>query len=147
MACLSKCSRIGHGQGLRLPSALSSDFLLALPRTPCKPRNPTPNPGPACGCRVSAVPPEEREQSPSGDWFVRSSRMRGLLPEILEEILAARKRCGQQQQQQQLEQLFSACTTRLQHAATHPRPDFHMYLGMYDACAHALVRLAGPRTT
>jgi hypothetical protein len=30
--------------------------------------------------------------SPSGDWFVRGSITRGVLPEILEELLAARKR-------------------------------------------------------
>ncbi len=42
--------------------------------------------------RLSTVPVEEREQSPCGDWFVRASRQRGLLPEILEELLAARKR-------------------------------------------------------
>ncbi|PNW88124.1 hypothetical protein CHLRE_01g015250v5 [Chlamydomonas reinhardtii] len=42
--------------------------------------------------QLNIVPPEDREQSPSGDWFVRNSRQRGLLPEILEELLAARKR-------------------------------------------------------
>jgi hypothetical protein len=42
--------------------------------------------------RLALVPPEDREQSPCGDWFVRSSKRRGLLPEILEELLAARKR-------------------------------------------------------
>ena len=47
-----------------------------------------------CCDRLNIVPPEDREQSPSGDWFVRNSRQRGLLPEILEELLAARKRWG-----------------------------------------------------
>ncbi|GIL73849.1 hypothetical protein Vretimale_5040 [Volvox reticuliferus] len=42
--------------------------------------------------RLATVPVEDREQSPCGDWFVRASRQRGLLPEILEELLAARKR-------------------------------------------------------
>ncbi|WIA42723.1 hypothetical protein OEZ86_008668 [Tetradesmus obliquus] len=38
------------------------------------------------------LPPEAYERSPSGDMFVKSSTARGILPEILEELLAARKR-------------------------------------------------------
>jgi DNA polymerase delta subunit 1 len=40
------------------------------------------------------LPPEEVEKAPSGDIFVRSTRQKGILPEILEELLAARKRWG-----------------------------------------------------
>lgn len=36
--------------------------------------------------------PEEIETSPCGDTFVKSSVLKGLLPEVLEELLAARKR-------------------------------------------------------
>ena len=36
--------------------------------------------------------PEELVKSPSGDCFVRPSKCKGLLPEILEELLGARKR-------------------------------------------------------
>ena len=36
---------------------------------------------------------EHVAQSPCGDWFVKSSVHKGILPEVLEEILAARKRC------------------------------------------------------
>ena len=35
---------------------------------------------------------EELVRSPSGDCFVRPSKCKGLLPEILEELLGARKR-------------------------------------------------------
>jgi DNA polymerase delta subunit 1 len=38
------------------------------------------------------LPPEAYERSPSGDMFVKASVVRGILPEILEELLAARKR-------------------------------------------------------
>jgi DNA polymerase delta subunit 1 len=38
------------------------------------------------------LPPEAYERSPSGDMFVKASVARGILPEILEELLAARKR-------------------------------------------------------
>jgi DNA polymerase family B len=42
---------------------------------------------------AAQLPPESYERSPSGDAFVRASLRRGILPEILEELLAARKRC------------------------------------------------------
>ncbi|CAD7696782.1 unnamed protein product [Ostreobium quekettii] len=42
--------------------------------------------------RVNELPPGDVETSPSGDTFVRTSRQKGLLPDILEELLAARKR-------------------------------------------------------
>lgn len=43
--------------------------------------------------QASQLPPEAYERSPSGDCFVRGSVAKGILPEILEELLAARKRC------------------------------------------------------
>eukprot|EP00955_Chlamydomonas_euryale_P069672 360530-Chlamydomonas_euryale.AAC.5 len=43
-------------------------------------------------CSVRDLPPEHVAQSPSGDWFVKSVAHKGILPEILEELLAARKR-------------------------------------------------------
>lgn len=43
--------------------------------------------------RARELPPEDVAQSPSGDWFVKLHRHKGILPEILEELLAARKRC------------------------------------------------------
>lgn len=46
----------------------------------------------ALTCRVRDLPPEHIKQSPSGDWFVRGEVQRGVLPEILEELLSARKR-------------------------------------------------------
>eukprot|EP00195_Chlamydomonas_chlamydogama_P002057 CAMPEP_0202920478 /NCGR_PEP_ID=MMETSP1392-20130828/76878_1 /ASSEMBLY_ACC=CAM_ASM_000868 /TAXON_ID=225041 /ORGANISM="Chlamydomonas chlamydogama, Strain SAG 11-48b" /LENGTH=1079 /DNA_ID=CAMNT_0049613975 /DNA_START=162 /DNA_END=3401 /DNA_ORIENTATION=+ len=42
--------------------------------------------------RARDLPPEDVAQTPSGDWFVKSHRQKGILPEILEELLAARKR-------------------------------------------------------
>lgn len=44
------------------------------------------------GHRVREVPPEDVIRTPTGDSFVRSHRTKGMLPEILEELLAARKR-------------------------------------------------------
>ena len=38
------------------------------------------------------LPPEDVAQSPSGDWFVKSHRHKGVLPEILDELLTARKK-------------------------------------------------------
>lgn len=43
-------------------------------------------------CRTKQMAPEELVKSPSGDCFVRPSKCKGLLPEILEELLGARKR-------------------------------------------------------
>ncbi|KAK9843469.1 hypothetical protein WJX81_004288 [Elliptochloris bilobata] len=42
--------------------------------------------------RLREVPPEDMIRTPSGDTFVRTCRTKGILPEILEELLAARKR-------------------------------------------------------
>lgn len=44
------------------------------------------------GLRLKEVPPEDVLRSPSGDYFVRSRLQKGILPEILEELLGARKR-------------------------------------------------------
>ncbi|KAK2445058.1 recovery protein [Trifolium repens] len=38
------------------------------------------------------IPPESVNKTPSGDTFVKSNLQKGILPEILEELLAARKR-------------------------------------------------------
>ena len=43
-------------------------------------------------CRSREVPPEDVMKSPSGDVFVRKHAAKGILPEILEELLGARKR-------------------------------------------------------
>ena len=45
-----------------------------------------------CMCRLHEVPKEEVTRTPSGDSFVRAARSKGILPEILEELLGARKR-------------------------------------------------------
>ena len=42
--------------------------------------------------RLREVPPEDVLRCPSGDTFVRAGRAKGILPEILEELLAARRR-------------------------------------------------------
>ncbi|GMH37529.1 hypothetical protein BSKO_05402 [Bryopsis sp. KO-2023] len=42
--------------------------------------------------RISELPVEHYERSPCGDVFVRATTQKGLLPEILEDLLAARKR-------------------------------------------------------
>ncbi|KAI8471465.1 MAG: DNA polymerase delta subunit one [Monoraphidium minutum] len=42
--------------------------------------------------QASQLPPESYEKTPSGDLFVRRGVAKGILPEILEELLAARKR-------------------------------------------------------
>ncbi|WOG82090.1 hypothetical protein DCAR_0101251 [Daucus carota subsp. sativus] len=42
--------------------------------------------------RKLALPPESIHKTPSGDTFVKSNLQKGILPEILEELLAARKR-------------------------------------------------------
>jgi hypothetical protein len=41
---------------------------------------------------VARLPADSYEKSPSGHVFVRSSHKKGLLPQILDELLAARKR-------------------------------------------------------
>ena len=41
---------------------------------------------------IPSIPPELIEKSPTGDTFVRTGAVKGILPEILEELLAARKR-------------------------------------------------------
>ena len=38
------------------------------------------------------MPPEDLLKSPNGDHFVKAHRQKGILPEILEELLSARKR-------------------------------------------------------
>jgi DNA polymerase delta subunit 1 len=38
--------------------------------------------------------PEDYAKSPTGDCFVKPHLKKGILPEILEELLAARKRCA-----------------------------------------------------
>lgn len=43
-------------------------------------------------CRLREVPKEDVIRTPTGDSFVRAHRTKGILPEILEELLAARKR-------------------------------------------------------
>ena len=43
-------------------------------------------------CRVHEVPAEDVLKSPNGDYFVKAQRQKGILPEILEELLSARKR-------------------------------------------------------
>ena len=43
-------------------------------------------------CRLNEVPRDEVTRTPSGDSFVRAARSKGILPEILEELLGARKR-------------------------------------------------------
>lgn len=51
-------------------------------------------------CYTTVLSPQQREQldadqfirTPSGDHFVKASVRKGLLPEILEDLLAARKR-------------------------------------------------------
>lgn len=42
--------------------------------------------------RVREVAPEDVLRCPTGDCFVRPHKAKGILPEILEELLAARKR-------------------------------------------------------
>lgn len=44
-------------------------------------------------CRVQDLPAEHIALSPCGDCFVKAVAQKGILPEILEELLAARKRC------------------------------------------------------
>lgn len=41
---------------------------------------------------VSQLPQEDYEKSPTGDYFVKAHKQKGILPEILQELLAARKR-------------------------------------------------------
>lgn len=42
--------------------------------------------------QVSSMNPEDIGTSPAGDTFVKASKIKGILPEILEELLSARKR-------------------------------------------------------
>ena len=49
-------------------------------------------------CRVGKHSPEDYAKSPTGDCFVKPHLKKGILPEILEELLAARKRCAPDQQ-------------------------------------------------
>ena len=48
-------------------------------------------PGNVCP-RLHELPKEDVIRTPTGDSFVRAHRTKGILPEILEELLAARKR-------------------------------------------------------
>jgi DNA polymerase elongation subunit (family B) len=41
---------------------------------------------------ASRLPPDAYEKSPSGHLFVKSTTKKGILPQILDELLAARKR-------------------------------------------------------
>lgn len=50
-----------------------------------------------CAC-VFSLSPEDFIRTPTGDLFVKSSVRKGLLPEILENLLGARKRWTYQQQ-------------------------------------------------
>ena len=43
-------------------------------------------------CRKHEVPEDQVNTTPSGDMFVKASVAKGILPEILEELLGARKR-------------------------------------------------------
>ncbi len=43
-------------------------------------------------CRKHEVPEDQVNTTPSGDMFVKASLAKGILPEILEELLGARKR-------------------------------------------------------
>lgn len=45
-------------------------------------------------CSVKQYSPEQYTKSPTGDCFVKPSLKKGILPEVLEELLAARKRCA-----------------------------------------------------
>ncbi len=45
-----------------------------------------------CAPRLHELPKEDVIRTPTGDSFVRAHRTKGILPEILEELLAARKR-------------------------------------------------------
>ena len=50
-------------------------------------------------CYTTLVPPYEAkkydpkiiQQTPNGDWFIRTEKKKGILPIILEELIAARK--------------------------------------------------------
>jgi DNA polymerase delta subunit 1 len=44
---------------------------------------------------VVDLPPEAYTKAPTGDVFVKSTQFKGILPEILEELLSARKRAKQ----------------------------------------------------
>ena len=52
---------------------------------------------PQAGCgvprSVKQYTPDQYTKSPTGDCFVKTSLKKGILPEVLEELLAARKRC------------------------------------------------------
>ena len=41
---------------------------------------------------VGRMAPEDLSRSPTGDVFIKSTKIKGILPEILEELLGARKR-------------------------------------------------------
>jgi hypothetical protein len=43
---------------------------------------------------AARLPPESYEKSPCGDMFVKATVQKGILPEILQELLTARKRWG-----------------------------------------------------
>ena len=43
-------------------------------------------------CRVHELPAEDVLKTPNGDHFVKAHKQKGILPEILEELLSARKR-------------------------------------------------------
>ena len=42
--------------------------------------------------RRYSLAPEDLSRSPTGDVFIKSNKIKGILPEILEELLGARKR-------------------------------------------------------
>lgn len=59
-----------------------------------KPESLIPEPRAAASCRVKELEPGTYTKSPTGDVFVKASVKKGLLPEVLEELLGARKRCA-----------------------------------------------------
>jgi hypothetical protein len=90
------CMRVVWGRVYGLVCVSSSSRPPTSPANQLTPQ-PTPQPAPQPTPQAAQLPPEAYEKSPSGDLFVRRDVAKGILPEILEELLAARKRwvvCG-----------------------------------------------------
>jgi hypothetical protein len=67
---------------------------------------------------VARLPADTYEKSPSGHVFVRSSHKKGLLPQILDELLAARKRG-----MYAYSTCYVVCVLCVSCACVHARPD------------------------
>lgn len=73
-----------HNAGAKASAALARKRAISLPaHAPLTPGH---------AITLQELPPEDVEKTPTGDTFVRAHRLKGIVPEILDDLLSARKR-------------------------------------------------------